>query len=139
MEMLRPILEVLSETHFEGVETHFLSVETHSAQALIELVKNDTDFPPKSVDFFCCCSDAFLRNSDSYQTALHRLGQRHDKAQGNLRLLGVTELWVQELVQARKLVNRKVGTDDNPADLDTKYIEDPHLLSLGGLRLKGGA
>ena len=51
-------------------------------------------------------------------------------------------LWIQELVQARNLLLKKVGTDDNPADIGTKYIEDGkklvHLLGLGGLRMKRG-
>ena len=57
-----------------------------------------------------------------------------------LRQLGVKELWIQELVQARKLVIKKVGTDDNPADVGTKYIDVGkklvHLFNLSGLRMK---
>ena len=42
-------------------------------------------------------------------------------------------------MQARKLVIKKAGTDDNFADVGTKYIEDGknvHLLRLSGLRMK---
>ena len=57
-----------------------------------------------------------------------------------LRQLGVKELWIQELVQARKLVIKKVGTDDNPADVGTKYIDVGkklvHLLYSSGLRMQ---
>ena len=43
---------------------------------------------------------------------------------GKLRRLGVKELWIQELVQARKLLTKRVGTDDILADVGTKYIDD---------------
>ena len=44
-------------------------------------------------------------------------------------------------MRARNLVIKKAGTDDNFADVGTKYIEDGknvHLLSLSGLRMKRG-
>ena len=57
-----------------------------------------------------------------------------------MRYLGVKELLVQEVVQARKVVIRMVGTDDNLAEVGTKYIEDvkklTRLLGLGGVRMK---
>ena len=34
----------------------------------------------------------------------------------------VKELWVQELVQARKLVIKKISTDDNPGDVGATCI-----------------
>ena len=56
--------------------------------------------------------------------------------------LGVKELSIHELLQARKFVIKKVGTDDNPADFGTKCTEDGkkfvHLLGLSGLRMKRG-
>ena len=58
---------------------------------------------------------------------------------GKLRLSGVKELCIQELVPARKLVIEKVGTGDNPADVGTKQVDDSKKLvplDLGGLRLK---
>ena len=61
---------------------------------------------------------------------------------GKLSHPGVKELRIQELVQARKLLIKKVGTDDNPADVGTKYVEDGkklvHLLSLRRMRMKRG-
>ena len=48
---------------------------------------------------------------------------------GKLRHLGVKELWIQELVQVRKLVIKKGGTDDNLAEVGTKYIADGKKLT----------
>ena len=60
---------------------------------------------------------------------------------GKLKHLGVKEFRIQELVQARKLVIKKVG-DDNLADVGTKYNEDGkklvHLSSLSVLRMQKG-
>ena len=60
---------------------------------------------------------------------------------GKLKHLGVKEFRIQELVQARKLVIKKVG-GDNLADVGTKYNEDGkklvHLSSLSVLRMKKG-
>ena len=50
--------------------------------------------------------------------------------------------WSPRGLQASKRVIKKVGTDGNPADVGTKYIEDGmklvQLLSLSGLRVKRG-
>ena len=60
---------------------------------------------------------------------------------GKLRHLGVKEFWVQERVQARKLVSQKVGTDDSVV-VGTTYSDDgmkfTHLLGLGGVTMKRG-
>ena len=55
---------------------------------------------------------------------------------------GISESKSPGFMQARKLVVKKVGTDDNFAYVGTKYNEDGkklvHLLSLSGLRMKMG-
>ena len=47
---------------------------------------------------------------------------------------------MQELVLARKLVIKIIGTNDNPTDVETKYIENGKKLThlLGAVRMKMG-
>ena len=55
---------------------------------------------------------------------------------GELWHLGVREFWVRELVESRKLVIKKIGSDDNPACVEWNPIKDGQkivrLLDLSG-------
>ena len=88
---------------------------------------------------------ALTYHGDLLESAIGAVGRSDSTAigissrpAGKLRL-EVKEL-VQVLVQARKLVVTKVGTDGDPTDVGTKFIEDGkkllHLLGLGGVRMK---
>ena len=51
---------------------------------------------------------------------LQQSGFRREPMQANCGISESKKLWIQELLQARKLVIKKVGTDENPADFGTE-------------------
>ena len=63
------------------------------------------------------------------------------KGCGKLRHVRVGQLWVQEIAEAEELRFRKVLGEENPADLNTKYLTRQRmdkLLDLTGLRDREG-
>ena len=63
------------------------------------------------------------------------------KGCGKLRHIRVGQLWIQEVAEAEELRFKKVLGEDNPADLNTKYLTRPRmdkLIDLTGLSDREG-
>ena len=60
---------------------------------------------------------------------------------GKVRHIEVNQLWVQEKVLKGEIFIKKVGTEENVADILTKHIDreklDRHLSTLSFIRLEG--
>jgi hypothetical protein len=64
-------------------------------------------------------------------------GMTQRRGSGKVRHLEGRELWLQEKVRRGELEVVSVGTEDNPADLGTKYLSEDRilkLLALSGMR-----
>ena len=53
---------------------------------------------------------------------LHRLGP------GKMKHVEVHHLWLQHEVRAKKIELVKIGTEDNPADLGTKALDEARMV-----------
>ena len=63
------------------------------------------------------------------------IGIAHRVGLGRTRHINVQYLWIQEKVQEKQLTIKKIGTNDNPADLLTKFLKqeliEKHLKTIG--------
>ena len=50
-------------------------------------------------------------------------GMTNRKEHGKVKHLQTCELWLQEVVEDKRVDIQKVGTKDNPADLMTKHLD----------------
>ena len=139
-ETRRPTTAVLEKLGKHGTES------VSCSQTVTALSSDEAEFHFCREQRWVCCKHSKFRQAwDGLcerlcgVTSAAAIGISSRSSAGKLRHPRVKELWIQELVRARKLVIKKVGTDDNFADVGTKYIEDGknvYLLSLSGLRMK---
>eukprot|EP00974_Lingulodinium_polyedra_P012462 1203738-Lingulodinium_polyedra.AAC.1 len=76
-----------------------------------------------------------LTDSNACRGAVTRIGA------GKLRHVETRYLWVQERIRKRELAVGRVSTEDNPADLLTKFVEEEkvkkHLAAMGVRHARG--